>query len=518
MRALLSVYDKTGLEDLARGLSDLGWDLVSSGGTSEALGRAGIEHVEVADLTGAPEMLGGRVKTLHPTIHGGILADRSKPEHMADVERRGIGLIDLVVCNLYPFSSDPSIELIDVGGPTMVRAAAKNHAHVGIVVDPDAYGPVLDELRSRGTLSDGTRRRLARAAFAHTAAYDAAIVAWFDEAGAPAAGPEVDEAKGASDVILPPSIHLTLERAGSMRYGENPHQHGARYRVHGQSTWWDQVVQHGGKELSYLNVFDADAAWRLVHELASTDDVAVAIIKHANPCGAAVADDLPTAYLRALECDPVSAFGGVVAVGGRVTPEVSERIAAGPQADLIIASSYDDDALAQLSSKRKATRLLSAPAPEPLVRQFRSLGASFLVQDADRFVAQPSDWQVATKKRPTESQWRDLALAWRVCARTTSNAIAIVTDGQAVGVGAGQQSRVVAAELAVSKAESRAQGGAAASDAFFPFPDGLLVLANAGVGAVIQPGGSIRDDEVMAAADEAGIAVVTAGGERHFRH
>jgi phosphoribosylaminoimidazolecarboxamide formyltransferase/IMP cyclohydrolase len=252
--------------------------------------------------------------------------------------------------------------------------------------------------------------------------------------------------------------------------------------------------------------------------MASADDVAVAIIKHANPCGVAVAGDLPTAYQRALECDPISAFGGVVAIGGRVTPAVSERIAAGPQADLIIASSYDEDALAQLSSKRKATRLLSAPAPEPLVRQFRSLGASFLVQDADRFLAQPSDWQVATKKQPTESQWRDLALAWKVCARTTSNAIAIVTDGQAVGVGAGQQSRVVAAELAVSKAESRAQGGAAASDAFFPFPDGLLVLANAGVAAVVQPGGSIRDDEVMAAADEAGIAVVTTGGERHFRH
>jgi phosphoribosylaminoimidazolecarboxamide formyltransferase/IMP cyclohydrolase len=517
MRALLSVYDKTGVEDLARGLSELGWDLVSSGGTSEALGRAGIEHVEVADLTGAPEMLGGRVKTLHPTIHGGILADRSKPEHMADVERRGIGLIDLVVCNLYPFSSDPSIELIDVGGPTMVRAAAKNHAHVGIVVDPGAYGAVLDELRSRGSLSDATRRQLARAAFAHTAAYDAAIVAWFDQSGEPA-GTDGDEATAGTDVILPPSIHLTLERAGSMRYGENPHQHGARYRVHGQTSWWDEVVQHGGKELSYLNVFDADAAWRLVHELASDDDVAVAIIKHANACGAAVAGDLPTAYQRALDCDPISAFGGVVAIGGRVTPEVSERIAAGPQADLIIASSYEDEALAQLSSKRKATRLLSAPAPEPLVRQFRSLGASFLVQDADRFLAQPSDWQVATKKQPTESQWRDLALAWKVCARTTSNAIAIVTDGQAVGVGAGQQSRVVAAELAVAKAESRARGGAAASDAFFPFPDGLLVLANAGVAAVVQPGGSIRDDEVMAAADEAGIAVVTTGGERHFRH
>ena len=535
MRALVSVYDKTGVEDLARGLSELGWELVSSGGTSEVLANAGIAHIEVADLTGAPEMLGGRVKTLHPTIHGGILADRSKPEHMADVERRGIGLIDLVVCNLYPFSSDPSIELIDVGGPTMVRAAAKNHAHVGIVVDPAAYGAVLDELRSAGSLSDQTRRQLARAAFAHSAAYDAAIVAWFDEtAGAAELAEAIPGEADAADVdaevagsvllppsahlALPPSIHLTLERAASMRYGENPHQHGARYRIHGQNSWWDEVVQHGGKELSYLNVFDADAAWRLVHELASDDDVAVAIIKHANPCGAAVANDLPTAYQRALDSDPISAFGGVVAIGGRMTTEVSERIATGPQADLIIASSYDDDALAQLSSKRKATRLLSAPAPEPPGRQFRSLGASFLVQDADRFVVQPSDWQVTTKRQPTDSQWRDLALAWKVCARTTSNAIAIVNDGQAVGVGAGQQSRVVAAELAVSKAESRAQGGAAASDAFFPFPDGLLVLANAGVAAVIQPGGSIRDGEVTAAADEAGVAMVTTGGERHFRH
>ncbi len=513
MRALLSVYDKTGVVDLARGLADLGWELVSSGGTSAALAEAGVDHVEVADLTGAPEMLGGRVKTLHPTIHGGILADRSKPGHLADLERQGIGLIDLVVCNLYPFSSDPSIELIDVGGPTMVRAAAKNHAHVGVVVSPDAYGTVLEELEQEGSLSPATRLRLARDAFAHTAAYDAAIVDWFDEVGA--SGPAEADAS-----ILPPTIHLALERAGSLRYGENPHQHGARYRIVGRHSWWDDVVQHGGKELSYLNIFDADAAWRLVHELADPTggDRAVAIIKHANPCGAAVHPELVSAYVRALECDPQSAFGGIVAIGGRVTPEVAEAIAAGPQADLIIAPSYDDAALVQLTSKRKATRLLSAPAPEPLVRQFRGLGASVLVQDADRFLVPPSSWEVATKAEPTEAQWRDLVLAWTVCARTTSNAIAIVTDGQAVGVGAGQQSRVVAAEIAVSKAAGRATGGAAASDAFFPFPDGLLVLAEAGVAAVVQPGGSIRDGEIIAAADEAGVAVVMAGGERHFRH
>ena len=506
MKALLSVYDKTGLEELARGLSELGWELISSGGTSSALASAGIAHVEVAELTGAPEMLGGRVKTLHPVIHGGILADRSVPEHLADIENQGIGLIDLVVCNLYPFRSDPSIELIDVGGPTMVRAAAKNHSHVGVVVDPADYDVVLAELREHGSLSDPTRRRLARDAFAHTAAYDGAIVGWFDQ--------EADTA------MLPPTIHLTLERAGSLRYGENPHQHGARYRIAGEHSWWDDVVQHGGKELSYLNLFDADAAWRLVHELPAdgASEVAVTIIKHANPCGASVADDLTTAYQRALEGDPLSAFGGVVAIGGRVTVAVAEAIGSGPQADVIIAPSYDDEALDLLSSKRKATRLLSAPSPEPIVRQYRGMGSSVLVQDADRFLLDPSTWEVATKVPPTDAQWRDLALAWKICARTTSNAIAIVNNGQAVGVGAGQSSRVVAAEIASSKAGPRAQGGAAASDAFFPFPDGLEVLANAGVSAVVQPGGSIRDGEVIAAAEVAGIAVVMAGGERHFRH
>ncbi len=521
MKALLSVYDKTGIEEFARGLSALGWELVSSGGTSAALSAAGIDHIEVADLTGAPEMLGGRVKTLHPVIHGGILADRSKPDHLDALDRLGIGLIDLVVCNLYPFSSDPSIELIDVGGPTMVRAAAKNHDHVAVVVDPAEYGPVLEELRANGSISLETRRSLARQAFAHTAGYDAAIVEWLDERehAALAAG----DGSGLTDLevatLLPESIHLTLERAGSLRYGENPHQHGARYRVVGQRSWWDEVVQYGGKELSYLNVFDADAAWRLVHELApGPTEQAVAIIKHANPCGAAIDPDLVRAYERALECDPPSAFGGIVAIGGRVTVDVAAAIAAGPQADVIIAPAYDDEALSQLSSKRKPTRLLSAPGPEPLVRQYRFLGSSVLVQDADRFLVDPSDWEVATRLQPTEAQWRDLRVAWKVCARTTSNAIAIVTDAQAVGVGAGQQSRVVAAEIAVTKAGGRARGGAAASDAFFPFADGLLVLAEAGVSAVVQPGGSIRDSEVIGAADEAGIAMVMAGGERHFRH
>jgi phosphoribosylaminoimidazolecarboxamide formyltransferase/IMP cyclohydrolase len=518
MKALLSVYDKTGLVELARGLADLGWELVSSGGTSSVLADAGLPHREVADLTGAPEMLGGRVKTLHPAIHGGILADRSQPGHLSDLEDQDIDLIDLVVCNLYPFRSDPSIELIDVGGPTMVRAAAKNHAHVGVVVDPSEYGGVLSELKEHGTLSDATRFRLARDAFAHTAAYDAAIVGWFDQRGAPATGATPEAESEAA--ILPPTIHLTLERAGSLRYGENPHQHGARYRIDGEHSWWDDVVQYGGKELSYLNLFDADAAWRLVHELVTPGgtEVAAAIIKHANPCGASLADTLAIAYQRALDGDPLSAFGGIVALGGPVTVEVAEAIGAGPQADVIIAPSYDEAALALLSSKRKATRLLSAPSPEPIVRQYRGMGSTVLVQDADRFLVDPSQWEVATTTRPTDAQWRDLALAWKVCARTTSNAIAIVRGGQAVGVGAGQSSRVVAAEIAASKAGDRALGAAAASDAFFPFPDGLEVLAAAGVAVVVQPGGSIRDGEVTAAADAAGVALVMAGGERHFRH
>jgi phosphoribosylaminoimidazolecarboxamide formyltransferase / IMP cyclohydrolase len=517
VRALLSVYDKEGLVELARGLSDLGWELVASGNTAAALADAGIAHLSVADVTGSPEMLGGRVKTLHPKIHGGILADRDEPGHLRDLEAQGIEPIDLVVSNLYPFSSDPSIELIDIGGPSMVRGAAKNHAHVGIVTSPGDYPLVLDELHRTGSLSDATRRRLARAAFAHTAAYDAAIVAWFD-AGGPGPVEGGDDAEEALGGVLAPTIHLTLERTALLRYGENPHQRGARYRTAGASSWWDAVQQHGGKELSYLNLFDGDAAWRLVHELAGdAGKPAVAIIKHANPCGAAVADSLVTAYERALECDVQSAFGGVVAIGGVVDEALADAIAAGPQADVIIASSYEAGALEKLTARRKATRLLSGPAPEKAVRQLRSLGSSVLVQDIDEFVVPRSDWTVVTARQPTEEEWGDLVLAWRVCGRTTSNAIAIVNDGQAVGVGAGQQSRVVAAEIAVRKAGEAAKGGAGASDAFFPFPDGLLVLASAGVTAVVQPGGSVRDGEVIAAADEAGLAMVVTG-ERHFRH
>jgi phosphoribosylaminoimidazolecarboxamide formyltransferase/IMP cyclohydrolase len=506
MRALLSVYDKTGLTDFAAGLVDLDWELVASGNTAKALADSGLPHIEVATLTGAPEMLGGRVKTLHPTIHGGILADRSKPQHMTDLASQGIDVIDLVVCNLYPFRSDPSIELIDVGGPTMVRAAAKNHAHVGVLVDPAEYGPVLAELRREKALSDDTRRRLARAAFAHTAAYDAAIVGWFDDGGV-----------GGPVELLPPTLHHSLERAGELRYGENPHQRGARYRATGQPTWWDGVVQHSGAALSYLNLFDADAAWRLVHELTSPPRTAVAIIKHANACGAALDTDLAAAYSKALAADPVSAFGGVVALGGPCTVAVARVVANGPQADVIVAPAWEPDAVDVLVARRKSTRLLEAPPYVGAGLEVRSLGGGYLVQDADRFETTRSEWQVATKAVPTAEQWLDVELAWRVCARTSSNAIVIVADGQAIGIGAGQQSRVEAAEIAVRKAGAGALGAVAASDAFFPFRDGLDVLAAAGVAVVVQPGGSVRDADVVAAADEQGTAMVLTS-ERHFRH
>ena len=498
MRALLSVYDKTGVIDLAKGLVDLGWELVSSGGTASAIADAGLPVVEVAAVTDAPEMLGGRVKTLHPKIHGGILADRSNPDHLADLEARDITPIDLVVANLYPFTSDPGIELLDIGGPTMVRAAAKNHAHVGIVVEPSAYGDVLEELREQGTLSDATRRRLARAAFAHTATYDAAIVAWFDE--------EDGE-------VLPPSLHLAAERAQDLRYGENPHQVGARYRLAGKRSWWDDATQHGGKELSYLNLYDTEAAWRLVHTLG--DGPAVAVIKHANPCGVAIHDDITVAYQRAHECDSVSAFGGIVAVNRPVPASLAEALAP-VFTEVVVAPSFDDDALEILSAK-KNLRILSASAPNPAPLEMRSIDGGLLVQTADKVTVDRSAWRVVTKVAPTDEQWRDLELAWRVVARTSSNAIVLVTDGQAVGIGCGQQNRRDAGRLAGDKADGRARGGAYASDAFFPFPDGLDGAIDAGAAAVIQPGGSIRDDEVIAAADEHGLAMVFTG-ERHFRH
>ena len=502
-RALLSVHDKTGIADLARGLVEAGWELVSSGGTASVLADEGVPVVEVGEVTGAPEILGGRVKTLHPAIHGGILADRSDPGHLANLEARGIVPIDLVVGNLYPFTSDPGIELIDIGGPTMVRAAAKNHAHVGVVVDPADYRTVLDEIRAVGSLSDATRRRLARSAFAHTAAYDAAIVAWFDE------DPSSDHAND----LLKPSLHLALDRVHDLRYGENPHQAGARYRAAGSSGWWDTAVVHGGKAMSYLNLFDTEAAWRLVHRLG--DEPCAVVVKHANPCGAAVGSDIADAYLSAHRCDPVSAFGGVVAVNRPVTPAMAEALSE-VFTEVVVAPAYEPDALALLG-ERKNLRVLEAGPPGWPELDVRGIDGGLLVQTADDLVAEPSVWRVVTEREPTGAEWADLEFAWRVVARVSSNAIVLVKDRCAVGIGAGQQNRRDASRIAAEKAAGRAINGACASDAFFPFRDGLDAAADAGVTAVVQPGGSLRDDEVVAAADAHGMAMVFTN-ERHFRH
>jgi len=495
MRALLSVYDKTGVVDLARRLHELGVDLVSSGGTAAAIAESGIPVTDVAEYTGYPAMLGHRVVTLHPMVHGGILADRSDPAHQADLATYGIPTIDLVVVNLYPFRSNPSVDLIDIGGPTLVRAAAKNHAHVGVVVDPADYTEVLGELALRGSLSKKLRRRLARKAFAHTAAYDAAIVDWFDE-----------DVEG-----LPDTLHLSVTKAETLRYGENPHQVGARYTF-GDSCW-DSAVQHGGKEMSYLNVYDADAAWRLVWSLG--DDPAAVVIKHANPCGAAVDEDITEAYRKAHECDPKSAYGGIVAINRPMPVSLAEALAP-VFTEVVVAPGYEDGALEVLTAK-KNLRVLTARPPAVPPLDVRTIEGGLLVQTPDVVTTDRVSWKVATERQPTDSEWADLELAWRLAARVTSNTIVLVKDRQAVGIGAGQQSRVDAGHLAALKADGRAAGGACASDAFFPFRDGLDAAVEAGATAVVQPGGSIRDQEVIDAANEAGIAMVFTG-ERHFKH
>jgi phosphoribosylaminoimidazolecarboxamide formyltransferase/IMP cyclohydrolase len=499
MRALLSVYDKTGIVELARALHDLGWDLVSSGNTAAALRDAGVPVTTVEEVTGSPEMLDGRVKTLHPKIHGGLLADRDNPSHVDDLARQGIEAIDLVISNLYPFTQRPDIETIDIGGPAMTRAAAKNHAHVGIVTSPSQYPAVLDELRANGRLSDETRRSLALDAFAATAAFDAAIVAWLQR-----------------DELLPRHLVLPLGRTDeTLRYGENPHQQAARYRRVGTQSWWDGVVQHGGLALSYLNYYDTDAAWKLAFDLG--DQPTVAIIKHANPCGVAVADDLATAYQRALEGDERSAFGGIVALNRAVDDATVAEMVAGPQADVVIAPAYGPGTIDALKKKRKNTRILEAPAPEGESLDFRQLSGGFLVQEPHHFAAARDQWRVVTRATPTEEQWRDAQLAWLICGHVKSNSIVLVKDGQAVGIGAGQQNRVEAGEIAAKKADGRAKDGASASDAFYPFPDGIEAAASAGVGVVVQPGGAMRDEENIQRADELGLAMVFTG-ERHFLH
>ena len=551
-RALMALYDKTGAAELAAGLHELGWELIASAGTARVLGAAGLPVMDVADYTGSPVMLGHRVVTLHPRIHGGILADRDDPIHRAELEANGIDPIDLVVSNLYPFEASPGIEMIDIGGPTMVRAAAKNHAHVGVLVDPADYEAVLAEIRSDGQLSPATRRSLARKAFAHTAAYEAAIVNWLDVQGPGRVGlaPAVDDDRPAGEdvpveevpaedvpveevpaedvpveevpagAVLPAVIRLELERAEMLRYGENPHQQGARYRLGGTAGFFDGVVQHGGPALSYLNLMDAEAAWRLAHHLG--DGPAAVIVKHANPCGAAIADGLATAYSRAFDCDPRSAFGGVVAVNAVVDEATADAMVAAAQADVVIAPGYADGVIDRLAARRANTRLLQAPqgrSGEP-EWELRTLGGStgdFLAQTPRRLEADPADWQVVTARRPTDAEFADAVFAWRVCAHTSSNAIVLARGGVAWGIGAGQQNRVEAGQLAATKAAGRAAGGACASDAFYPFPDGIDAAADAGAAVVVQPGGSVNDAQVIAAANELNIAMLLTA-ERQFRH
>jgi phosphoribosylaminoimidazolecarboxamide formyltransferase / IMP cyclohydrolase len=506
-RALIAVYDKEGVVDLARQLSALGVELVSSGGTAATIAAARIDVTPVEAVTGFPEMLDGRVKTLHPRIHAGILADRRKPEHGSQLAEHDIEPIDLVVVNLYPFretvasgaGEDDVIEKIDIGGPAMVRAAAKNFASVGVVVSPSRYGEVLDAIGDEGGLSIEMRRALAAEAFAHTAAYDAAVAGWFDK----------------DDVAMPAFVGLAFDKVTDLRYGENPHQRGALYRASGgPGVLGGAEVLVEGKEMSFNNWLDVDAALTLAADLEPLGPAAV-IVKHNNPCGAAVRDTLASSYASAFESDTVSAFGGIVAFGGEADEDAA-RAMAEVFTEVVVAPSFTAAAL-EVFAQRKSLRVIRAPLPEPGGLDVRVLPGGALVQDADAAPESAADLEVVSTRRPTEDEWIDLRFGWVVSMRVKSNAIVFARELATVGVGAGQMSRVDASVLAVRKAGDRAKGSVMASDAFFPFPDAVEVAADAGVTAVIHPGGSIRDDEVLAVAEDRGMAVVVTG-RRHFRH
>ncbi len=499
--ALLSVHDKTGIADFARGLVSSGWEIWSSGGTAKVVREAGVEVTDVAEITGYPALLGHRVATLHPLIHGGILGDRDDPVHLREMDEYGIQAISLVVVNLYPFGSNPGVELIDIGGPTLIRGAAKNHAHVAVVVRPDDYALVADEIRSTGEVSRDTRRMLAHRAFRTTSAYDAEIAQWLTDVDADVS-------------VLPETSVLRIDKVQTLRYGENPHQIGARYRIAGQTSWWDDAVQHAGKELSYLNVYDADAAWTLVHRF---EDPACVIVKHANPCGVAVSPggSIADVYRSAYECDPVSAFGGIVAVNRRVSAAMAAQLV-DVFTEVVVAPAYDDDALETLRQKHNL-RIISAGLPRGRVLDIRSVDGGLLVQTPDEVIVDPASWQIVTRVRPSDDQWLDIGLAWQVVAAVSSNAIVLAHGGRAIGIGAGQQNRLDSARIAVERAAGRAGGGVCASDAFFPFRDGIDAVAPAGVRVIVQPGGSVRDTETIAAADELGLAMIFTG-RRHFRH
>ncbi|GIG65875.1 bifunctional phosphoribosylaminoimidazolecarboxamide formyltransferase/IMP cyclohydrolase [Phytomonospora endophytica] len=507
-RALVSVYDKTGLEDLARGLHAAGVSIVSTGSTASTIESFGVPVTRVEELTGFPECLDGRVKTLHPKVHAGLLADLRLDTHRAQLSELDIEPFDLLVSNLYPFaetlasgaSTDEIIEQIDIGGPAMVRSSAKNHANVAVVTEPSAYGELLAAVEAGGfTFAD--RQRLAARAFAHTATYDAAVGSWLAR--------ETSEG-------FPPFVGQALSLSKTLRYGENPHQQAALYHDPQAAAGLAQAEQLGGKEMSYNNYVDADAAWRSANDFA---DPCVAVIKHANPCGIAVGADVAEAHRKAHACDPVSAYGGVIAVNREVSLELAEQVK-GIFTEVIVAPSFADEALESLRS-RKNLRILRAPAWAPAPMEFKQVSGGVLAQVPDRVDADgddPANWRLATGTPADEETLAELAFAWRAIRSVKSNAILLAKDGATVGVGMGQVNRVDSAKLSVERAgDDRAKGSVAASDAFFPFADGLEVLLAAGVKAVVQPGGSIRDEEVAAAAEKAGVTMYLTGA-RHFYH
>ena len=499
--ALLSVYDKTGIAEFASALHALGWTLISSGGTAAVISQAGIPVTDVAEITGVPPILDHRVVTLHPKIHGGILADRENSDHLAEMEQYGIEGIDLVVVNLYPFNSQPGVELIDIGGPAMVRAAAKNFSNVGIVVDTADYADVLEMIEG-GFFGIAARRQLAQKAFRITSAYDASIASWL-----------ADESVDRQSATVPPILTLVAERAEVLRYGENPHQTGARYRLPGVESWWDSAVQLNGKEMSYLNVLDTEAAWQLVSKF---DQPAAVVVKHANPCGVALAATIFEAYTNAHHADPVSAFGGIIAVNGEVNADTARAISE-VFTEVVIAPSFSAEALEILCAK-PSLRIIEAVAPfGSMAIDVRSIDGGLLVQSVDEAQEPLDDFSVATTRSPNDEEWQSLLLAWQTVAATWSNAIVLVNGNTAVGIGGGQPNRVDAARIAIGRAGERSKGSVAASDAFFPFADTVEELAAAGVTAIIQPGGSVRDEESIAAANTHGIAMVLTG-TRHFRH
>ncbi|GAA5089924.1 bifunctional phosphoribosylaminoimidazolecarboxamide formyltransferase/IMP cyclohydrolase [Nocardia iowensis] len=520
-RALVSVYDKTGLIELATGLHAAGVELVSTGSTASKIADAGIPVTKVEDLTGFPETLDGRVKTLHPRVHAGILADFRKQEHVDQLAELGVEAFQLVVVNLYPFtqtvasgaSPDECVEQIDIGGPSMVRAAAKNHPSVGVVVDSADYDDVLAAVKSGGfTLAE--RTALAAKAFQHTASYDVAVASWLTNTLVPAVGESAPAAAGATE-LFPGWLGGTWERAAVLRYGENPHQGAALYTNNDGSLGLAQAQQLHGKEMSYNNYTDADAAWRAAYD---HNAPTVAIIKHANPCGIAIGADIAAAHRKAHACDPVSAFGGVIAANREVTVEMAEQVAE-IFTEVIVAPGYADGAV-EVLQRKKNVRILIAEPPRRAGAELRPISGGALLQQRDILDAagdDPANWTLAAGEAADAETLADLEFAWRACRAVKSNAILLANDGASVGVGMGQVNRVDAVQLAVQRAGDRAKGSVAASDAFFPFPDGPQQLVQAGIRAIVQPGGSVRDQETIDLAREAGVTLYLTGS-RHFAH